>query len=250
MVAINKVLLPERTGEGCGGATGTCTDSRVHRRNAENRAPATRNPLRAVAFGRWLTRDPIGYQGGINLYGYVGSSPVGNVDASGEIWIGGENLSPPSPVPPPAPKKCCPPFPPLVKAWKRWVADYLEAKAMYSALVSQQRFAHGTGNGYDTVLAEYQNAKDTILIAEIYLQSVKLLARFGDIEILPAELVAEAKINRLKAQNRAIGSDVANLEGMYARSVPPFVEVSNYIKQLRKVGRAQVDYIEFSYYCD
>jgi hypothetical protein len=194
-------------------------------------------------------RDPIGYRGGINLYGYVNSSPVGNVDAGGEIWIDGTNLSPPSPAPPRAPKKCCPPFPPLVNAWKRWVADYLEAKAMYSALASQQRFAHGIGNGYDTVLAEYQNAKDTILIGEIYLQSVKLLARFGDIEILPAELLAEAKINRLKAQNRTIGGDVANLEGMYARSVPPFVEVTNYIKQLRKVGRAQGDYIEFSYYC-
>ena len=33
--------------------------------------------------GRWLTRDPIGYQGGINLHGYVDSSPVGNVDAEG-----------------------------------------------------------------------------------------------------------------------------------------------------------------------
>ncbi len=111
MVAINKILLPERNGEGCGGETDICTDSRVHRRNAENRAPATRShreaqplvdnlyqgmTLDAVTglyyernrdysptLGRWLTRDPIGYQGGINLYGYVNSSPVGNVDAEG-----------------------------------------------------------------------------------------------------------------------------------------------------------------------
>jgi hypothetical protein len=83
MVAIGKTLLPEGTGEECGGDTDVCTDSRVHRRSAENRVPATRNHLRAVAFGRWLTRDPIGYQGGINLYGYVNSSPVGNVDAEG-----------------------------------------------------------------------------------------------------------------------------------------------------------------------
>jgi hypothetical protein len=46
MVAINKILLPGCTGEGCSGETGTCTDSRVHRRNAENRAPATRNHRR------------------------------------------------------------------------------------------------------------------------------------------------------------------------------------------------------------
>jgi RHS repeat-associated protein len=95
MVAINKILLPECTGEGCGGDTDVCTDSRIHRRNAESRVPATRNHLRAVAFGRWLTRDPIGYRGGINLYGYVDSSPVGNVDASGEHkgdqWYGYNN---------------------------------------------------------------------------------------------------------------------------------------------------------------
>ena len=33
--------------------------------------------------GRWLTRDPIGYDGGINLYGYVGNDPTGFLDPSG-----------------------------------------------------------------------------------------------------------------------------------------------------------------------
>jgi hypothetical protein len=46
MAAINKILLPECTGEGCGGETGTCTDSRVHRRSAESRAPTTRDHRR------------------------------------------------------------------------------------------------------------------------------------------------------------------------------------------------------------
>ena len=88
MVAINVILLPECTGEGCGGDNNICTDSRVHHRNAENRAPVTRNHRSAPILGRWLTRDPIGYQGGINLYGYVNSSPVGNVDAAGTMWNG------------------------------------------------------------------------------------------------------------------------------------------------------------------
>jgi hypothetical protein len=43
MFAINKVLLPECTGEECGGGSDICTGSRVHHRNAENRAPVTRN---------------------------------------------------------------------------------------------------------------------------------------------------------------------------------------------------------------
>lgn len=33
--------------------------------------------------GRWLTRDPIGFAGGINKYGYCGDSPITNIDPLG-----------------------------------------------------------------------------------------------------------------------------------------------------------------------
>lgn len=37
--------------------------------------------------GRFLTRDPISYRGGINLYGYTANRPVRNIDPSGlDIW--------------------------------------------------------------------------------------------------------------------------------------------------------------------
>lgn len=32
---------------------------------------------------RWLSRDPIGEEGGINLYGYVGNNPINDVDEMG-----------------------------------------------------------------------------------------------------------------------------------------------------------------------
>lgn len=35
------------------------------------------------ANGRWLTRDPIGYAGGVNVYGYCGSAPIGKTDRAG-----------------------------------------------------------------------------------------------------------------------------------------------------------------------
>ena len=35
------------------------------------------------ALGRWLQRDPIGYSGGINLYEYVRSKLVADVDSEG-----------------------------------------------------------------------------------------------------------------------------------------------------------------------
>ncbi|OPZ86634.1 MAG: tRNA3(Ser)-specific nuclease WapA precursor [bacterium ADurb.Bin429] len=37
------------------------------------------------ALGRWLTRDPIGYDGGINLYGYCSNNPVIYIDRTGQI---------------------------------------------------------------------------------------------------------------------------------------------------------------------
>jgi hypothetical protein len=40
---------------------------------------------------KWLSRDPIGEAGGLNLYAYVGNNPVGRIDPQG-LWqftIGG-----------------------------------------------------------------------------------------------------------------------------------------------------------------
>jgi RHS repeat-associated protein len=39
------------------------------------------------ATARWLTRDPIGYAGGSNLYGHVGGNPVGGVDPWGLVQV-------------------------------------------------------------------------------------------------------------------------------------------------------------------
>ena len=37
------------------------------------------------SLGRWLARDPIAEQGGINLYAYVGNNPVNSIDTQG-LW--------------------------------------------------------------------------------------------------------------------------------------------------------------------
>ncbi len=93
MVAVNKILLAKCTGEGCGG--GTRNPPREARLHA---CPPFHFLLSPFCRRSRPARDPIGYRGGINLYGYGNSSPVGNVDAEGMQRF---TSTPVQPAPPP-----------------------------------------------------------------------------------------------------------------------------------------------------
>ncbi len=44
--------------------------------------------LYSPSLGRWITRDPIQEQGGLNLYAYCGNNPINEVDPSGLAYNG------------------------------------------------------------------------------------------------------------------------------------------------------------------
>jgi len=56
--------------------------SRIRLRRRNQPDPVSYRYLDGVEM-RWLTRDPIGYQGGVNLYGYVRNNPINAVDPTG-----------------------------------------------------------------------------------------------------------------------------------------------------------------------
>jgi RHS repeat-associated protein len=49
----------------------------------ETGSDLARNRYYSVTLAAWFTRDPIGYQGGINLYGYIADSPLLTTDPYG-----------------------------------------------------------------------------------------------------------------------------------------------------------------------
>ncbi|MEG4917668.1 RHS repeat-associated core domain-containing protein [Microcoleus sp. B7-D4] len=54
-------------------------------RDSETELYYCQNRFYDPSVGRWLTRDPIGFTGGINLFGYCGSRPVGFIDRDGLV---------------------------------------------------------------------------------------------------------------------------------------------------------------------
>jgi hypothetical protein len=42
--------------------------------------------MRDSGVGCWLSRDPMGEAGGLNLYGYVGNNPISFIDPLGNVW--------------------------------------------------------------------------------------------------------------------------------------------------------------------
>lgn len=68
--------------------------------------------------GRWPNRDPIGEQGGLNMYGFVGNDPIGVVDTDGrqlfpglcsrcgQVALSGHSCQPKPEPKPPASNPC------------------------------------------------------------------------------------------------------------------------------------------------
>jgi RHS repeat-associated protein len=75
----------------------------AYRWDGETGLYQVRNRYLHPKLGRWITRDPIGENGGYNLYLYVGNTPNNSIDALGLQFPGGVPIQVPWPtnVPPP-----------------------------------------------------------------------------------------------------------------------------------------------------
>jgi RHS repeat-associated protein len=60
-----------------------CTNALANRFDAETGLMYYKNRYHSTALGRFISRDPIGYRGGINLYEYVDSAPTYWLDPMG-----------------------------------------------------------------------------------------------------------------------------------------------------------------------
>jgi RHS repeat-associated protein len=64
-----------------------------YRYDAETENYYVRNRYYSPAPGRWLTRDLIGVEGGVNLYEYAGSAPAGATDEHGTFAHGAQSAT-------------------------------------------------------------------------------------------------------------------------------------------------------------
>ena len=88
----------------------------VRRDNASRSYARARYPRKDL--GRWLTQDPIGFDGGDwNLYRYCGGNPATSIDPSG-LQEGGYFPIPGVEPPKPTPSECCLGI--FVNWWLRW----------------------------------------------------------------------------------------------------------------------------------
>jgi RHS repeat-associated protein len=93
----------------------------------------------AAALGRWINRDPLGEEGGINLYGFVGNNPANEIDPLGlKHWSPGLGMYLPDPGDElvdkcprgPKPDPCAPLLPPDIPPGANVDQNILSAEGM------------------------------------------------------------------------------------------------------------------------
>ena len=168
-----------------------------YRLDPESQLYYVRNRTYNPVLGRWIQRDPIGYEGGINLYGYLKSGPVENVDPSG-LGRQGNYLLPPGylqngqPVSPPggATKNYLSgEIAELLDQANQWAAqgDYY-ASLMMKAFAMQQFPGGNSGLAFEGIAAEIIGDPKYRAGAQKYFQQVANSYGRPGVYFLPGKL--------------------------------------------------------------
>ena len=154
MVAIAEVLIAEGKVKKLCARRARCVKYCGYRYDAETENYYVRNRYYSPGHGRWLIHDPIGYQGGINLYGYVNSSPVGNLDAEG---VGPNPGGAPPAQTPQGEVADIRTLRSQVAAWNR--AGYTFANGLLQAFLSQRFPGRQAGAAFERFSSEIKSSE-------------------------------------------------------------------------------------------
>ena len=133
------ILSVRRHRDTSGSSNTSCANEIIYcgyRFDPETQLYYVRNRTYNPVLGRWIQRDPIGYEGGINLYGYVGGRGTSMADSTG-LQVVSPGYFPPAPLINPAAAEAAQALLALLAGeleWS-WLPDVIFAAAVTAAAV-------------------------------------------------------------------------------------------------------------------
>jgi RHS repeat-associated protein len=180
--------------------------------------------------GRFLQTDPIGYDGGINIYAYVGNDPANRMDVTGMVRVG--------PWPPGDPVHCN--FPDCPEGTPGYGGDNAKPSQPYS---------HTMENGGKAVYLIQENAEGKVVSFKLFateginsdnsayliVAALRILRLVGVVNDVAANYRAQTAIRQIMYSRGAWlrGKSLSQIESIFSR-------LPNWIRGIGRDGKSTV----------